>query len=65
MVTCLVDSFFVLFLFVFDNKTTIKLATQDDLCVPITVLSALTASPFHFPFLLYLVTLSWTTLADT
>jgi hypothetical protein len=39
---------------VFDNKTTFKLATQDDLCVPITVLSALTASPFHFPFLLYL-----------
>jgi hypothetical protein len=39
---------------VFDNKTTFKLATQDDLRVPIRVLSALTASFFQFSFLLYL-----------
>ena len=36
------------------NKTTFKLATQDDLHVPITVLSALTASFFHSSFPLYL-----------
>jgi hypothetical protein len=50
-------SFFALFLFFsyFMFSSSPRIRQQDNLCVPITVLSALTASPFHFPFLLYLL----------
>ncbi|KAN0102340.1 hypothetical protein V8E52_012040 [Russula decolorans] len=56
MVTCLVDFLLALFLFFsyLAFSSSLRVRQQDDLRVPITVLSALTASPFHFPFLLYL-----------